>query len=507
MSKRGSRQYVNYEPETVQAALKDISSGRKSIKQASLDYKIPLTTLKNKKYGLYKKSYGGQKRLSTECEEIISSTINTLADWTIPMTGLEVRMFVKYYLDALDLPEEIFKNNMPGKEWLKSFMHRHRLTKRMADNVSLSRAKVTPDVVNTYFDHLEEELRGIPPSNIFNYDETNVTDDPGSIEVIVSRGRRRVERTVEHSNDSTSIMFCGNANGEYLPPMLVYKCQSGNVYEGWIEGGPQGAEYASTKSGWFDMDCFKQWFFDIFMPAASKLDGTVAIIGDNLPSHFSKEVIEATLEHDIKFITMPPNSTHLCQPLDVAVFRTLKQHWRKILDTWRLESRRRGAIPKPQIPKLISQLCSHLTHIHLESGFRASGIYPLDREQVLIRLRGAKKATNVSDVGLEVLNESVIDMLRDQVGPTQQTTQRRGKKVTHGKRIVSVVGDCSLSESDKDNYCSDCNKKFDEEGTDNWIKCDICPKWYHYQCSGLQYEEAEYDELDFDDVEFICPTC
>ena len=38
-----------------------------------------------------------------------------------------------------------------------------------------------------------------------------------------------------HSNSkqSTSIMFCGNANGDYLAPMVVYKAN--NIYQGWIE--------------------------------------------------------------------------------------------------------------------------------------------------------------------------------------------------------------------------------------------------------------------------------
>lgn len=501
VSTRGSRQYVNYKPDTLDNAIRDIRLGRKSYEKAALDYGIPITTLKNKKYGLHAKSYGGQKRLSTECENLIASAVKTLADWTIPMTGGEIRSLVKNYLDALNLPKEIFKDNMPGRDWLKGFMHRHRLTKRVADNVYSSRAKINAEVVDSYFDHLEEELRGIPPSNIFNYDETNLTDDPGSVEVIVTRGRKRVERIKEHSKQSTSIMFCGNAKGDYLPPMLVYKCESGNVYESWIEGGPDGAQYASTKSGWFDMDCFKQWFFNIFVPAASRLDGPVALIGDNLASHFSKEVIEATLEHNIKFITMPPMSTHLCQPLDVAVFRTLKQHWRKILDQWRKTSRRIGAIPKAQIPKLVSELCSHLTSDHLKSGFRASGIYPLDRQQVLKRLPGAKKD---GDVGVEVLNESVMDMLRHHTESSNTgTKQRRGRKITHGKRIVTA----GPSSQPTVYTCADCKEVYVEDGDDNWILCDKCDKWYHYQCSGLVYDEEDYYNLNLEGVKFICHEC
>ena len=42
-----------------------------------------------------------------------------------------------------------------------------------------SHAKINPETVNEYFDNLESVLEGIPPHYIFNYDETNLSDDPG----------------------------------------------------------------------------------------------------------------------------------------------------------------------------------------------------------------------------------------------------------------------------------------------------------------------------------------
>jgi hypothetical protein len=55
-------------------------------------------------------------------------------------------------------------------------------------------------------------------------------------------------------------MFCCNAAGDMLPPMTVYKSATGIVYESWCDGGPDGAVFAATKSGWFDMVKFNQWF-------------------------------------------------------------------------------------------------------------------------------------------------------------------------------------------------------------------------------------------------------
>ena len=64
-------------------------------------------------------------------------------------------------------------------------------------------------------------------------------------EVIVRCGYgHRVERKQEHSKLSTSIMFRGNANRDYLAPMVVYKAK--NIYQGRIEAGSAGAVYDAT---------------------------------------------------------------------------------------------------------------------------------------------------------------------------------------------------------------------------------------------------------------------
>ena len=74
------------------------------------------------------------------------------------------------------------------------------------------------------------------------------------------------------------------------------------------------------------------------MPSTSDLVGPIVLIGDNLGSHFSKKVLQYCDENEIRFLCLPPNSTHFCQPLDVAVFRPAKAEWRDILDNWRKES-------------------------------------------------------------------------------------------------------------------------------------------------------------------------
>jgi len=49
---------------------------------------------------------------------------------------------------------------------------------------------------------------------------------------------RRVEMVSDHSKESFSVIFCGNAESLFLPPMVVFKAK--NVYENWQKGGPRG---------------------------------------------------------------------------------------------------------------------------------------------------------------------------------------------------------------------------------------------------------------------------
>ena len=172
---------------------------------------------------------------------------------------------------------------------------------------------------------------------------------------------------MQHSKSCVTILFCGNAVGTFLSPMVVYKSQ--NLYAEWTRGGPPGTVYDNTQSGWFDSRCFERWFTDIFLvQTRSDGEGKRVLLGDNLASHFTPQVIESSIENNIVFICLVPNLTHLLQPLDVAVFRPVNVVWRQTLETWRKESRIEGAIPKIQFPALLAKLQSRLKGENLIAG-------------------------------------------------------------------------------------------------------------------------------------------
>jgi hypothetical protein len=131
---------------------------------------------------------------------------------------------------------------------------------RRPTNIKRSWARVSHADVRGFFERLAPELEGIPASHVFNYDETNLRDDPGAEEAFFGGGCKYYEQVKNHSKVAFSLMFCIAGDGGMLPPMTLYKSANGTVYQSWCEGGPKGATYAANKSGWFCMQKFNQWF-------------------------------------------------------------------------------------------------------------------------------------------------------------------------------------------------------------------------------------------------------
>lgn len=64
---------------------------------------------------------------------------------------------------------------------------------RFAENIKRTRAAVGEPTIRTYFGNLSSELDGVHSTDIWNFDETNFTDDPGKKKVLVKKGSKYPE--------------------------------------------------------------------------------------------------------------------------------------------------------------------------------------------------------------------------------------------------------------------------------------------------------------------------
>ena len=137
---------------------------------------IPHRTLRNHVSGVRKTTVVGRQRALLPEEELsIAQHIVTFADFGYAFEKNDLKVFVKSFLDKAGRESPYFIDNLPGDEWVRSFIQRHSdmLSLRTCQNISRKRAAVSCEVVNKFFDNLEVTLAGVRPENIVNYDETN----------------------------------------------------------------------------------------------------------------------------------------------------------------------------------------------------------------------------------------------------------------------------------------------------------------------------------------------
>lgn len=170
-----------------------------------------------------------------------------------------------------------------------------------------------------------------------------------------------------------------------------------------------------------------------------------ALIGDNLASHLSFHVINEYEKNNIKFILLPLNSTHLCQPLDVAFFRPLKRSWRDSLTDWKAKNR--GCIPKTEFPRIPKKTLYKLgeKHTKLTKGFKASGIFPLDPNKVLQNLPDFQLVTETSINNSEKSWVQSFEEFLSDNRIKETTTERKMRKkkidVIPGRSVTSLNED------------------------------------------------------------------
>lgn len=214
--------------------------------------------------------------ISPELEKLFARRFIMCADWGYPFEMKEIQSIIAEYLTVNGIVIPKFANNIPGIDYAHGFVKRHReLSIRIANNIKRARAAVDFDCLKSYFDNLKNELSGVPPENIYNYDETNFLDDPGLKKVVCRRTAKYIERVMNSTKTSTSGMFAASAAGDLLPPYVVYKAS--HLYNTWIEGGPEGTRYNRSQCGWFDSVSFVDWLETMIVPHLRRLEGDNAI--------------------------------------------------------------------------------------------------------------------------------------------------------------------------------------------------------------------------------------
>lgn len=122
-----------------------------------------------------------------------------------------------------------------------------------------------------------------------------------------------------------------------------------------------------------DGEIFCMWFKKVFIPNIAP-ERPAALLFDGHVSRITLELIETAVANNIILLKLAPHTTHVLQPLDVAVFKGMKTAWDRKLTKWQREHPRRK-IREKDFMKILTTVLEETPVINIINGFQATGIY------------------------------------------------------------------------------------------------------------------------------------
>ena len=163
-------------------------------------------------------------------------------------------------------------------------------------------------------------------------------------------------------------MQCSCASGYVIPPFIIFDRTTINP------------ELTKERSSWntlrliikkvVDMEPFSGWFLNHFLKYASTCRPLLSLLD---ASNYCSRSLRWLLR------SLPPNTTHLAQPLDRGCFLHWKTSGKKVVQAFVAQNYR--AVRHYDFNSLFSLAwINAMSMKNVMSGFRVCGIYPFNRE-------------------------------------------------------------------------------------------------------------------------------
>ena len=377
--------YKLWTEEQMGKALEAVEERGIPLAQAAAEYSVPKSTLGDRVCSRVKP---GAKSGPVNIEEKeLSYFLLRCAAIGFPKTRKRVMAIVQRVLDSKGVVHTLTDG------WWTSFSRRHpELSLRNPAPLSKARAMASnSETINAYFDLLEETLDAYNlrdhPELVFNMDESGMPLNPNAPKVVAGKSKCV---TAMSSGDKTQITIAGcvSASGYCMPPLVIWDRKTLNL--ALTQGEVRGTRYALSESGWMTADIFDGWFCSHFLRHAQR-DRPLLLLLDGHSSHFCPETLSMAAKNEVVVFVLPPNTTHLSQPLDKGCFGPLKTAWREVCHRFMTDNPGK-VVTRYTFSKLFADAwMNSMTMRNGQAGFSTTGIYPVKREVLLAKVNEKEK--------------------------------------------------------------------------------------------------------------------
>jgi hypothetical protein len=329
-----------------------------------------------------------RQALNTTEESELVEYIKKLTEQGLPPTREMIRNFT----------EAVHPRRL-SEAWVTRFLHRHQLDLTARWQKGLDRQRHQADSIpkyTSYFDLLHGKIveHRIEQRHSYNMDEK------GFMIGVEGRNKRIFSRAAWEKGGIRAAIQDGNrgwitvipticADGTVLPTGIIFEAKNGNIRDTWVNElrpDEDSIFVTSSPSGWTNEELGLAWLRDIFdrYTKEKARRSYRLLVTDGHSSHVSKPFIDYCDQNRILLAIYPPHSTHTLQPLDVVLFSPLARAYSAELS--RLNFRAQGLLSVNKsdfIPLFKAAFTSAFTEKNILKGFRATGIWPMDREVVI----------------------------------------------------------------------------------------------------------------------------
>ncbi|MES9884386.1 MAG: helix-turn-helix domain-containing protein [Sedimenticola sp.] len=366
-----------YPAENMLKAVAAVNGGL-SIRQAATKYGVPRSSLGDRMSGRTAPAArpGKAPVIPKEIESQMVTKAMTLAEQGFGVSKRNLSSRAGQLCRTMGLKNN-FTKGVPGKAWWAGLRARHpSLSLRKPEKLATVRSKgVNSTVVGAYFVDLHGLVNGLPPTHIWNMDESGISMEHSPSVVIARKGSKVVPGRTANSRESVTFLPCVNAAGQKMPPLIIVKGKTSRSLRAFnTHEGPDGALWAFQKNAWMNDQMGSTWFEEVFMKHCG--DGRPQLlIMDNHRSHETLGLLEAAAANNIGVFTFPPHSTHYLCPLDRTVFGPLKREYDSVCSEF-MSSKTTAIVNKLTFPGLLNRAyLKAFSRTNIVAGFEATGIY------------------------------------------------------------------------------------------------------------------------------------
>ncbi|XP_062566558.1 uncharacterized protein LOC134228881 [Saccostrea cucullata] len=349
--------------------------------KAAKTYMVPKTTIVDHVTG---KSQIGKKagRKSTIPIQVENSIVEKILAAAERGFGVTKKQLIIKVARLAKLKGITFKNGVPGDDWWRAFKYRHpEIVIRRPEQLSTTRSRMlNKAVVQKYFKdlHIIIKQNKLAPSDIWNADETCKQFSHNPAAVLARRGVKSLPGRTSTSRQSITILACVNASGDKMPPMCIVKGKTPRCVESFatIDAPPE-TIWTYQEKAWMCDLLGELWFKSVFLQNCGPRRPQLLVL-DSHSSHEVLGLLEAAISENILIMALPPHTSHHLQPLDKAVFGPFSKAYGRACSEF-MTNHPNHEINKSTWPRIFKSAWeASVTPDNIKSGFRATGIWPMN---------------------------------------------------------------------------------------------------------------------------------